>query len=1633
MIFPVDIPYMRTVTKKPFLPYGNPIGRGNLIFIFSNSKENSIDVINSKKVFANNNRYLWYFLPGRYYGRIGNKVYKKKDLKERSEIYKEVSDATGLKPYLSSIVVKPVESKNMYFDLFQYIDIFNKLAGSWTVPKYITNFWNYFTPIVNEQYGKYSQKYILINAEQYQWSLGANMRKRVENPVFLLYYTIWKYNDLVSNLDIDFLIYCNDRVLKINPSKVNEKEYTLLLPQIKKLYAVARLMEDDIDATAEIEPDGTDNDSEDIDYVDPPTREFNINEPKSPLSGITSVGVSRISKEQPLSDEEIDTKIRSRLTETRNHIAKEIADKGEDPNKHKDMINAKAVDEINHDEELIEDVYNSMLQNSTPAHTARSTARDELLRENQKKINIKGMTLQDIDKIKTEDVKIPHTDLSKSIKTTNPNAKDIKFNNFNKTYNEQVMNKDIIGCFTELNNKSIALYIRDVKIKDSSDELNYKETWTIYLEDENRQRHTIKVDIPKWLDNKFLWLGGNRKIIKNQNFFLPIVKIAPDTVLIVSNYNKMTITRIDSKALRGVAVIDKLLAKSEKFASYFTTGNYFFENHGYLTTLEYDGFSKRFKSFHMKNIKIYFSQKEAIEVAEKRGIKIAKGKIFIGFRGSEPIMLDMDSQRTEDDMGLSDLILSNLDDDIDVIRRSIVIPKRLTYTQATTMKQDIPVAVLLCLWEGLSIVLKKAKIKFRLENNIRNISPTEDYIKFANCYLVYPGTVPNELLLNGLKVLKTNELPISAFDTKEAYTSYFVKKFGRVSSINMIFNEYEFMIGHIERDILFKMGAPTDIVSLMIYANQLLCDNDYNNPLEQQLSRIRCGEVIPSILYDRLGKAYTTYKNSNGKNKLSLPQDAVIKDLLKLKTVEDYSSLNPFLELEETHGVSTKGFRGINLEESYNVPRRCYDQSMIGVIAPTSSPDGNVGVNRSLTLEPNINSVRGFCDIKKDKLDEVKDVNLFSPAELLIPLGVSTDDATRTGHSVKQSRHVVPVTKASPVLISNGSDELCKYYLSSDFVVNAKMDGKVVEKDEKTKIMIVEYKDGTHQAINLDKEIVKNGGGGFELSNQLVTNLKLGDTFKANDNLAWHKNFFSSSPLQGPRLNIGPLTKIAICGSYINYEDCTFITQKLSKECTTELCFKTAVVIGRNANVSQMVKEGDIVNTGDPLIQFDDSFEEGDINKLLDTLGNDEGLKDAVISNNRNIIKSKYSGNIESIKMYSTADLDELSPSLKKIFGAYYNKIKAKKRILEKYDNSGSVVKCGMLLSEPTGKVDSGRYGTIRGQKVDDGVLIEFEIKHGEPLEVGSKIANFTALKSVVGEVLEAGMEPYSEFRPDEEIGTFVPPISILARMTPSIFINAAGNKCVIELKRSLEKIWSGSGVITAKRKMMEKLIQDFFNAIDKSGTNAKHYQSIFKPMSDTKFVSFFKQFFADEDQYLILNIVDYENTVTMDDIERAAKVLDIPIYEHVFIPHASADPKNPIVTPEKVLVGYINIKRTQQTVAKKNGLSTEIDKRSAITGQVTRSDKNGRESDLENIMLTSLGLTNTLKELNSPRADDLVAKQEMLQMINEKGYVNLSELTDDIENKTTLNTVDTYFLGMSLKTDLVTKGLKTIGTLRKE
>lgn len=223
-----------------------------------------------------------------------------------------------------------------------------------------------------------------------------------------------------------------------------------------------------------------------------------------------------------------------------------------------------------------------------------------------------------------------------------------------------------------------------------------------------------------------------------------------------------------------------------------------------------------------------------------------------------------------------------------------------------------------------------------------------------------------------------------------------------------------------------------------------------------------------------------------------------------------------------------------------------------------------------------------------------------------------------------------------------------------------------------------------------------------------------------------------------------------------------------------------------------------------------------------------------------------------------------------------------------------------------------------------------------------------------------------------------------------------------------------------ANRAYIEKLIYDVYSELDPSGANTEKMKAIFQPMTDQEFEKFFKEFLKNDDENFVLDIVEFEHDLKMQYCENAAKVLGIPLMEYVYMPHLTMDRKNVIVSKQKCLVSFINAKRTQQFVHKKNGLSISNEKLSATTGQVVQKDKNARDSDIEASMLVSLGADKILQELHGPRADDPVMRREMNQSISNKGYVMLDELTNSPVNKVTLNTVNTYLLSMGLKSDLV-------------
>lgn len=219
---------------------------------------------------------------------------------------------------------------------------------------------------------------------------------------------------------------------------------------------------------------------------------------------------------------------------------------------------------------------------------------------------------------------------------------------------------------------------------------------------------------------------------------------------------------------------------------------------------------------------------------------------------------------------------------------------------------------------------------------------------------------------------------------------------------------------------------------------------------------------------------------------------------------------------------------------------------------------------------------------------------------------------------------------------------------------------------------------------------------------------------------------------------------------------------------------------------------------------------------------------------------------------------------------------------------------------------------------------------------------------------------------------------------------------------------------MTSQRKKAEELVYKVMDTLDPSGQNSEYYKKIFSGMSDAQFIKFVENPLAFKFQVKI-----FEIEPTMTEIDKAAKVIGIPLLEKVNLPYMYEKDGKPVKSKESLVV-YAHIKKMKQFISKKNAMSLDIAERDMKTGLLVSFDKNGKTSDRETESLAVLGFENTLDELTHAKADSMRAKSTMYSTINNLGQVSLKDLPKDIDDSLSRNYLNSYLLGSQLLSNLV-------------
>lgn len=1020
-----------------------------------------------------------------------------------------------------------------------------------------------------------------------------------------------------------------------------------------------------------------------------------------------------------------------------------------------------------------------------------TSPRELQLRSNIGQIQLKELNVNSVDSV--TDVPLPEPIVPAKITTLNPGAaKGSSFPKIAQTYEEQMMDQDIVATFMTLQKLPEGFNVTNVEVTDVSTPISLLHNWRVTLK--NRRSGTqshIDIVVPVMKNGRFLYNGSTYTIGK-QDFPIPILKINKKTVILTTNYNKIMVSRYDTKSLVDITLMLKAIASkntNDGKNPYVVYGSSSVTNNKFISTIEFDEYARKIFSFENKQAgcRIIFNRDKCLN--EFGFVTVNENEFCCGMINQVPIVLNTDTGLDRHGKSLTDIMISMLPSDI-VTAYNKGKPNKLSMYADIKIGVLIPLGVAIAAWEGLPSLLKRSNVEYKY------VGPREDTagflkIPFKDKTLAIRSTVYNQLVFNGFFRINTRQYNSTDFDTTimednsvwvDIFNQLFFKQYSQRTTF---ITYYHFFVDAISYDVCNHYHVPNNIADMLLYAANMLADNNFASEQQASLYRVRSSEVIPALIHYHLAVAISKYNNAVGSktrdNKLVFNRMSIMNDLMAIQTISTSSALNPMIELHEDEIVSKKGYGGVNEDKAYTEAKRSFDESMIGKIAMSTPNSANVGMVRQMCVDPKIESVRGYTSTKGSDAD-YNDLQLASFSELLTPGTVTHDDAIRTAIATSQTGHILPVDDAQPVLISNGMDEIAASYLSDQFAVTASENGQVL--DIADGYMIVQYDSKKKQAIPVSSRYSFNPGSGFYVDNKLVSNFQKGDKFVKNDILAYHEKFFSKDSSGMVRMNLGPLAKVAFCGTYATYEDAGIMTHKMSKRLGTHVTMCQASKLEAMDDVESIVQVGDEVEIGDPLIVFG-LGDTGD--KSVDQFLKAFRDANASLDSAKRIVRSKHAGTVKEIRIYTCKSLDKLSPSLFEIIDKHFKENIQKRKELDKYDKSDSVYKLGTLYALPTQPLPGT---TIKGIHCD--VLIEIYIEHGDDVSIGDKCVVYAASKQVISEVIPEGLEPYAESDPDEEVSMFVSAGSILKRMIPSVVLTGAANKVLVNLKRQIAKIYNG-------------------------------------------------------------------------------------------------------------------------------------------------------------------------------------------------------------------------------------------------
>ena len=626
-------------------------------------------------------------------------------------------------------------------------------------------------------------------------------------------------------------------------------------------------------------------------------------------------------------------------------------------------------------------------ENATPKQKERA----KLVSQKYKQIKITDAN----GKSKTfEDILNEDTDMS--VKSTNfdiiadqvPDPSMAKSSTvaYNEDYVDKLLQKDIISSVVAF--QSNGLFVTGYTETNEVNSFTSVKHVKVAFEDVSGKKHTVHFKLPIPDEDGYYLVNGVKLSMTKQLINVPICKISPVRVSLISNYNKTLVEKVTSTRNDLVSSLVKQSGKLN--ISMVPKTNTFV---GIKLPYEYKQIGMKYSEIMGDEYDLFFDypnrpNTDAISKLEsKHGVVFGKSRK----ERSNYVFMKMNSSCTVVNVNTGNVI----DKDrtvLSCISDKITAPYE--WCNLKILDKQLPIIFLLAYKFGFTSTLSYigAKYQFVPSRQKYESKATDIVIQFSDGKLIidrYP--LMKSYIVAGLKYFPTlRQYRFDQLDDIDLFYQLLTDKGMSINYLKGIDNHFSFFIDPITRDVLQEMKEPTNTRDLLIRAVDMLVNNEDKPPSSLSNFRLRSTEKLPSIIYNEISRQYANHINSNFKDTaFSINTEAIFQRLIQDQTMTLKEEINPVAAIKENGRVTYTGFGG-RTAESFVERDRKYPKDAIGILGETTTDSGSVGMVTTLTGDPNIKNLRGMIDTDSNP-SELPPTKLLSDTTLLMP-NVTHDD-----------------------------------------------------------------------------------------------------------------------------------------------------------------------------------------------------------------------------------------------------------------------------------------------------------------------------------------------------------------------------------------------------------------------------------------------------------------------------------------------------------------------------------------------------------------------------------------------------------------------------------------------------------------